>query len=341
MTESLTLFEVLERSGADVSVYDVGRRVGRLPRKRCLAFERACAPYPLPLQRKAWCAFVHAAGESDQPVIWFIRLDLDEQGLLVQAARDALLARLLESARAGASGVDPQAELQDNPCAFTPSATRMAQFHARLSVDRDLPPSRFAAHAADYFSGRLGWSQWEFVGYQGIADIASRHRETPLAAAIPFLPDQPLQALCHCLENQRPDPPLRDALLARLAREMTADTPVVARLAALVRALAGAVDAIDVKRHLLDVLEHPAARDIEILAALSGRAWEALLDRSLLDRFLDRLAENDHGQPAFEACLDDLLSVPEMTGPVRTALRDPGQPDSVRTAFGRMLQDAN
>jgi hypothetical protein len=341
MTETLTLFELLERGGADVSVYDVGRRVGRLPRERCLAFERAGAPYPLPLQRKAWCAFVHRIAENHEPVIWFIRLDLDEQGLLVQAARDALLARLLESARADASGIDAQAALQDNPCAFAPSATRMAQFHARLSVDLDLPPSRFAEHAKDYFSGRLGWSQWEFVGYQGIADIASRHRETPLADAIPYLPDPPLQALCHCLENQRPDRRLRDALLARLEQEMAAAEPVVARLAALARALAGTVDATDVRRRLLGLLEHPAARDIEILAALSGKAWEALLDRSLLDRFLDRLADNNHGQPAFEACLDDLLSVPEMTTPVRMALRDPGQSNKVRTAFGRMLQGAD
>ena len=47
------------------------------------------------------------------------------------------------------------------------------------------------------------------------------------------LPDQPLQALCHCLENQRPDRRLRDALLARLDQEIpTGVTGTVAEVVA-------------------------------------------------------------------------------------------------------------
>jgi hypothetical protein len=341
LSEHQTLFELLERSGAAVSVYDVGRRIGRLERDRFIAFERTRSPYPLPMQRKAWCAFVQAVSTSDDPVIWFIRLDLDEQGLLVQTTRDAVLARLLESAQADAAGVDAQTTLQDIPCAFTPTATRMAQFHAQLSADLGRPASRFAAHAQAYFSGRLGWSQWEFVGYQGIADVACRPADTALADTIPHLPDQPLLALCHCLENQRLDEALRNALVRRLARELAADDPASARVAGLIRALAREVGSAAVDQRLQDVLDHRLARDIEVLAALSGKAWEALLNRSLLDRFLARLADNSHGQAAFEACLDDLLSVPTLSDPIRAALRDPLQPDHVRSAFGRMLQRAN
>ena len=39
----------------------------------------------------------------------------------------------------------------------------------------------------------------------------------------------------------------------------------------------------------------------------------------------------------FNACIDDLLSLPDMAGRVRAALRDPAQADSVRAAFGRLL----
>ena len=55
---TITLLETLERSGLTVSVYDIGRRIGLLPRDRALAFERASEPYPLPMQRQAWLAYV-------------------------------------------------------------------------------------------------------------------------------------------------------------------------------------------------------------------------------------------------------------------------------------------
>lgn len=340
MSGNDTLVELLERSGAAVQVYDVGRRVGRLPRTDFVAFERASLPYPLPMQHRAWCGFVQLPDPGDNPVIWFLKLDLDEQGLLVQPTRDELLARLLESVIADADGADPQHALNDLPCAFTPAAARMAQFHAQLNVDLGKPPSRFFDHARSYFAGELSWSQWEFIGYQGIADVACRHSAVPLANAVPHLPEQPLIALCHCLDNQRPQADLVRALIVRLEQELQANEPGIDRTAALVRALAGAGDSPEVQCSLMALLEHPVGREIDILAALSGKLWEALLHPPLMQRYLDRLADNSHGQPAFEACLDDLLSLPSLSAAIRTALRDPQQADHVRAAFGRLLQRA-
>ena len=59
--------------------------------------------------------------------------------------------------------------------------------------------------------------------------------------------------------------------------------------------------------------------------------------RALLDRYLSRLASGGQDQAVFNACIDDLLSLPDMAGRVRAALRDPAQADSVRAAFGRLL----
>ena len=148
---------------------------------------------------------------------------LDERGLLIPAERDYLLDRLLESAQARQRGDDPQAFLRDNPHAFTPRDDRMALFHARLSADLGRPPSRFYGHALAYFHGSRGWDQWEFVGYQGIADVACRHDAEPLDAAIERLPAQPLIALCHCLESQQIGDSLEVALRARLTRTLQED----------------------------------------------------------------------------------------------------------------------
>ena len=243
--EPLTLYQFLEQTGARVRAYDVGRRIRPIGREPFLAFEQANAPYPQPMQRKAWFALVQLPpAQRDDPIIWFLRLDLDEQGLLVLAERDYLLNRLLESAQARTQGADPQAFLQDNPYAFKPREDRMALFHALLSADLGLVPSRFYQHALDYFGGTPGWDQWSFVGYQGIADVACRHDDEPLSSAIPHLPREPLVALCHCLESRLPGAALKAALIRRLYRALEQPAPDIALLAALVRAvsLGGAGD---------------------------------------------------------------------------------------------------
>jgi hypothetical protein len=337
-SDPVTLIEFLEQAGAQVRAYDIGRRIGALDRKLFLAFENALAPYPLPMQRKAWFALVQSpAAAPPDPVIWFLRLDLDEQGLLVQAERDNLLNRLLESAQAKTLGSDPQAFLQDNPYAFTPREDRMALFHALLSKDLGLSPSRFYEHALDYYRGTPGWEQWSFVGYQGIADIACRHDDEPLTTAIPHLPEQPLVALCHCLECRPLSARLTEALVQRLQQALEQQPPDIPLLAGLIRGLsaAGSTGASD-GYPIRTILGHPAGNNIEILAAISGRAWETLDDPELLDAYLQRLAENDHGQAAFGHCVGDLLSLPSLAVTVRQALRSPGQAPAVRNAFARM-----
>lgn len=328
----MTLFELLRDSGADVRVYDVGRRVGRIGDDAWLDFERAESRYAMPLRRKAWVALVQCPREqTTDPVIWFVKLSLDEHGLLVQAERDGLLARLAASA-----GADGESALRDNPQAFTPNPQRMALFHARLSADLGRPPSRHYDHAMAYFRGEPGWRQWEFVGLQGIADVACRNSDELLVPALPALPAEPLTALCHCLDSQTISTRLAAALHIRLERGVAAgDAPDV--IAALVRALASSAKAPATRHQLGLLLDSPYGQDVDVLAALSGRAWEALEDDALLRRFLDRLAANRLGQAAFEAVLDDLLSLPSLDSQVRQALRDPGLPEAVRDAFGRML----
>ncbi len=337
MADSLTLLELLEQSGTDVYAYDLGRRVGPLVREQFLAFEQATQPYPQPMQRKAWFALVqNAAGHENEPVIWFLRLSLDEQGLLVQAERDYLLNRLLESAKAQSVGADAQAFLQDNPYAFTPRDDRMALFHACLSRDLGLPPSRFYEHALAYFRGEPGWDQWGFVGYQGIADVACRHADAPLSSALPFLPPEPLVALCHNLESQRLSEALSTALLERLQQALQDKPRDPALIAALIRGLAGGLLHTEVRNRLGGILGDPANTHIELLAAVSGRAWELLDDKTCLRAYLERLVDNEHGQAAFNQCVSDLLSLPTLAGTVREQFRDPTLSHRVREAFGTM-----
>ena len=347
MEQISTFTEFLETTGAQLQLFDMGRRVVRLPRERFLRFEQTEIPYPFPLQKQAWFSMLFRdKTDRQEPFIWFLRLPLDEQGKLLQAARDDLMHRLIERIgermQAEREGEQLESALQDNPYSFKPKEDRMAAFHARVSRILKTPPSRFYPHARDYFRGEPGWDQWSFVGYQGIADVAARldqdDNESSVTEALAMMPAQPLVALAHCLENERISRPLNAALLARAHRELAREQPDPALLAALIRAGARS-QAPDQQQALIQaVLEAPCGNHIELLSAISGRAWEQLLEPACGLQYLERLAGNSAGQEAFNLCMADLLYIPGMREPMLSLMRNPKRSQQLSAAIGNLFQ---
>jgi len=341
MSEYLTLTEFLENTGAQLRFYDVGRRVAAIGRDDFLEFEQTRIPYPYPMQQKAWFALVQQRPQDlSAPLIWFLRFDLDEQGKLVQATRDYFIHRFVELASEKPDAADLGKALDDNPYTFKPRDDKMANLHAILHRDLGLPPSQYFDHARDYFAGKLGWEQWKFLAYQGIADLAARLHETPigplLADAVAQLPDEPLIALCQCLENHHLPDSLADALVQRLQQALQAQQPAPALLAALVRGLAQSHASVR-DAQVEQVLQHSAANDPEVLAAIGGRAWEALLNPATASAYLQCLAGEAVGQDVFNHCLADLLRMPGLQQPLLDVIRSPQRPDALAKAFQRML----
>jgi hypothetical protein len=231
--------------------------------------------------------------------------------------------------------------MHDNPYAFAPREDKMANLHARVHRDLGLGPSQYYAHTRAYLKGELGWEQWSFVGYQGLADIAARQREddnaATLSTAIPRLPNEPLAALCQCLENHRPDQALAAALWTRLQSAIEDRTTPPATLAALLRgqSLAAPQQAAEA---VLMLLNDERSRDPEILAAVAGRAWETLLRPEVARAYLERLASEDVGQEIFNHCVSDLLRLPGLQAPVLAVLRAENRPETLANAFQAMLQ---
>lgn len=344
MDQSTTLIEFLQATGARVRIYDLGRRVVRISKDQFLKFEETRLPYPQPLQNHAWFGLsMLDRAVSDEPVIWFLRLPLDEQGKLVQASRDYFIHRLLEVALEKQTGEHAEADaFKDNPYIFKPKEDRMAVFHAKLARDLGRPPSRYYEHSLDYFSGIPGWDQWSFVGYQGIADVAARVDDAAISdlliQAIPRLPQTPLTALCHCLENESLALPLSRALLNRLQAELAAAEPDLAVVTSLVRGLSRSISATTRERMFGLVMDSPYATHIELLTAISGRAWELLQKPEHASRYLEALAHSAAGQSAFNHCLSDLLAMPGLRTPLLQAVRDPGRSEELASAFGAMMQ---
>jgi hypothetical protein len=336
-----TLLEFLETGGLAPRFYDMGRRIIPLPRETFLHFERTEIPYPQPLQQQAWLALVLQTGAD--PVIWFLRFPLDEQGKLLQAARDDFMFQLMERLGNAASSSEQQrtqieSALEQNPYAFQPKQERLAAFHARLTVALEQPPSRYYTHAKRYFSGELGWDQWSFIGYQGIADMAARHAEEEndrrLTAAIPLLPATPLEALCHQLENQCISPSLAQALLHRARATLQSETPDPQVITATLRGISFSTSNTLRRALLKAVLHHPLAQRSDVLAAIAGRLWSDLVDADLRSQFLERLADNDQGQAFFDQLLSDLLFLAACRPGLLESLRNPNRSERLSQAIG-------
>ncbi len=348
MKPGSTLTELLETSGFQPSYFDMGRRVNPIDRAAFLDFECTRSPYPLPLQQQAWFAVLLAEPDNPQGEvsIWFLHLPLDEQCKLQQAVRDDLLQRLLEvtgrNLQAAEKGEQLQAALQDNPYAFTPKQERLAVFHAKVNRLLNRPPSRFYAHARSYFCGEIGWDQWPFLGYQGIADLGARFdledTSQQLAAAIPQLPGAPLEALCHCLENERVTDEIATALLERMESALNEEEIDLQLITAAIRGSSQARSP-EIRQRLIErVLQAPCATHSEILAAIAGRAWEGLQETAICRLFLERLAENQEGQALFNQLLSDLMFLPDTRPQVLAGVRDPARSEQLSRAFGALLQ---
>ncbi len=347
MTQISTITELLECTGDRLRFFDMGRRIQKISHQQFLQFEKTEIAYPLPLQQQAWFAMIFQdEGKQGEPFIWFLRFPLDEQGKLVQAARDDFMQRLAErlgeSLSAQQKGQQMEAALEDNPYSFKPKEERMAQFHAKASCLLKQSPSKYYLQAKDYFSGRLGWDKWSSLGYQGIADIAARldqdGNEATIIQALSNIESEPLVALCHCLESEVISVAGTQALLSRAELELQNDAPNLALITAVLRGASQSRSDTVRKQIAHSFLNASCGNHIEVLAALSGRAWEWLRDDQIRMLFLERLAENNAGQDAFNQCMTDLLFMPGMRAPLLASVRDPQRSNKLSNAIGALFQ---
>ncbi|MCK2182461.1 DUF3549 family protein [Halomonas getboli] len=324
------------RTGADVRLYHLGRRVEPCELATLTALEQDEQPWPQPWQGKARLAMVFRLGDMEDPLIWFLALPLDEQGRLDPAPRDAFLQRLLETLGRNVQGLgreDGEAIdnlMQDNPLAFTPSLPFQAVLHARAGRDMGQPASQHMEPAEAYLEGQQDLD-WRALGLQGLADVAVRMDDAQaerVAAHLPALPGEVLASLCYCLEHVAIGRALAEALRAR--GEAAAEAGDIEVFCACVRAVSGAE--VEIAGPWLDaLLADPEACGPDLLAAIAGRGWRHLEDGERLPRFLARLAEAPNAD--FTAVARDLALIPRLRLPVLMTLRE-ADADS---AIGRRL----
>lgn len=347
MPEIQSLTGLLSEAGAQLRVFDLGRRVTLIPAKRFAAFETFAEPYPLPLQRQAWLGVLGWTGpdESDR-FVWFLKFPLDELGYLSQAALNDFLHQLMEDIGGRLAAQEQQGEelsraLESSPYGFKPKEDRMAVFHASCLKLLGGSPTRYYQPARQYLAGELGYDQWQFVGLQGLADVAARldeqGNERVVQEAVAHVPAPPLAALCGCLENEPLSTGLSEAIVERARRELEQADPDAGLVIALLRALSHA-PAAGLRQTLMhDLFERGYGSEAEFLAALAGRCWEDLKELSVASLFLESLARLDQGREAFRSVMADLMFIPGMREPLMAAMRAERRSPELADAMGSLF----
>ncbi|WP_444944983.1 DUF3549 family protein [Microbulbifer sp. ZKSA006] len=341
MSESGTLSALIEQADFKLRWFDLGRRLQSVSKSTAAAFEAGQASWPHPYLRQAWTGLLLQPNEGGEPIVWFLRFPLDEQGKLQLQARDGLLRALAQELKQGpASESAAQLDqlLQQSGLLFTPSTERQAAFHSQTAVLLGRQASEHYESVLRYF-GDPENHRWDNLALQGIADLAARWekesalllRQVGKIAAPVFI------SLCHCLENQPLDYRLASAIIERAERELTTDTADISVVAAAVRALSHS-PATGLRQAFIQSLlaESDSSQNKEVLAAIGSRCHQDLVKPELAALWVGKLADSAD-QQTFNLLLSDLMFIPQVRIALLSALRDPERKESLAVAFGNFL----
>jgi len=338
MTQVNGISDFLNQAGTQFKVFDMGRRIEEINQTDFLRFEQGDSPYPLPLQQQAWLGFlVWTEDKKSELVIWFLRFPLDAAGKLTSSIRDDFVSRLLNKD----DGEAPQQD-ESNPYGFKPKQEHMASFHAKAAKQLKQPASSYYEHTKDYFAGKLGYDQWSFVGFQGIADIAARLDEENNAAlitnAIEKIPAQPFEALAQCLEHENINTPLSQAIVNVTQNELKKDSADANFISLCIRALSNTQDRTLLELILNTILKSNIGSHPEVLASISGRGWLALKNAQTIALFLEALANCSEGQEFFNLVIVDLINIPGMQESILKAVKSTERSETLSKAIGELFK---
>lgn len=338
-----TLTDFLQQAQCQFRVYDLGRKVTKISNSAFQKIAQNQQPYPFPIQQHAYIAltFWQVNKQLQDHFIWFLKLPVDEQGLLTITAQTSFIKMVVEAMGDNLTAdisKDLQERMASNPFIFKPSTEKLAIFNAIMNTNFVRPASTFYPAAVQYFSGQGHWNEWQELGIQGIADVCARlnydDNQNMLINALPHLPQQPLQSLALCLEHQHDiNSDLATAIAKQAQAELQAGHQDNAIL--LLRALSTA-PAVGISKALLEQqLNSDLQHNEHWYVCVAGRCWSFLEDETLLNRFFEALA--NHHPELFPQLFVDLVAIPLLREKVLKQLRLSARSPALSQAIGALF----
>ncbi|MEJ2041924.1 MAG: DUF3549 family protein [Reinekea sp.] len=330
---TLSLSGFLKLTEANFRLFDLGTQLRKLPKQSLTEIDSG-KPYPWPHLGFAWLViFLWNPEQKQQNSFWFLKLPLDEQGIVSAAVHSDLVNRLYRSLREN-QPEERQRLMNDHPFQFQPDTEKQAALHARVTSELKLPASPFW-ESADQFYRQGVELDWQQLGVQGIADMLCRTDEAAFKSInqrLKTLPEEPARYLMRQLEH------------------IAAPTTTVATLLSLAQApsatdglqhdsLRGASQS-NARRLFDDFLLQricSSQLSLETLLLVLTRYHYLLDDLEVATTLLDQLADQADSD-GFHRVITNLTMQPGMQGIVRRVLSSPSLTEPLANALSLMIR---
>ncbi|MCL1126676.1 DUF3549 family protein [Shewanella surugensis] len=333
MDQITTLSQFLSIGGSQFHVYEMGRRVQHIDTATFEQIEVLKIPYPSPLQGHAHFALVFW-DETQDHFIWFLKLPLDEQGLLSPAPRSQFIKMVIEALGSSPTRTlteSQQDKLANHPFSFKPTTEKLAIFNALVRQQLGQAPSSQYQQAYDYLASNDKMSAWKQVGLQGLADICVRPDEKDhlqlIQDNLSTAPNEIQVALCQCLEHLTIAPALAHSLLNQIINGNNNHSHY------LFRALASHPK---LSKEAIVHWSQQSKLTADLLITIAARNWAALEDTELQALYLEALSHQD--QVFFNQLFIELVAIPSLRPLLLTQLRNPDRSEKFTQAIGGLFK---
>jgi hypothetical protein len=336
MSQINTISEFLLQADTDYRVFDMARGIRSLGSQHFLEIESATVPAPYPRQQHAWFGILFFNKQmSHERYIWFVKLPLDEQGLVIGAARQQFLQIVVEAlGQTLDKQNNPNNQLPENPFTFVPNQQQLADFNSIGRVELDIPFSEHFNLVERYLTNPEQ-QDWRSVPLQGIADFtASLKQDTQKQLLLKrFLTLEPdiQYALCASLENHSIDEDI-STLLVNWYQQNVEDEK---RLHSVLRGLCQSQAKAAVNSLISSVLTSKNGQTSAVLMLIAARHWQYLKESVILTLYVEILAicNND----TFIGLYSDLVQIPEIREDMLGVLRWPEKSPQLTQAIGQLF----
>lgn len=329
---SPSLSHFLSLTKANIRVFDLSAQLKKMPSKTLEGLDQG-KPYPFPYLGYAWLSlFIWNPENSAQHSFWFLKLPLDEQGIVSSGVHNDLVTRLYKALQTD-NPEERQRLISDHPYQFTPDTLKMAALHANATKILGLPPSNYYQAAKDYFLHGADVN-WQNIGRQGVADLACRLTEKEVSilnARIAMLDEAPLIGLVQQLAHAELKTSTVELLLKQAATTAN-DELFIACLTAIAGSPAQAL------AHPLIKEKSSAQRlTLEALLVVVTRFSSILNEETCAIQILDQLAHQSD-QDGFNRVMANLAMQPNHRGFVQQLLASQQLTEGLANKIARLIQ---
>lgn len=334
-----TISEFLLQAGTDYRIFDLGRAIRPISSQDFLDIELTKIPAPYPRQQHAWFGIVFFNPTLNQShYIWFVKLPLDEQGLLISAATNQFLQIVVEALGEQLEKTQKIKDgLPENPYTFTPPPQQLADFNSISRNILNLPLSKHYNDVINYLRNPET-ENWQSLPLQGIADVASTIEQKEIKTL--FLQNfmqlelQVQIAFCRSFENHIIDLEIAQLLLTWYQEQPHKQD----RLSNLIRGLCQATNTPLIQTLLFEVLQSPAVSN-DLLILIAARHWQQLNNKTLMKHYIDCLCQAEQG--LFIGLFSDLVQVPSLRNTMMEVLRWPDKRPELTEAIAQLFEGSN